>query len=105
MQILKITTLSIIVYAMIIGSSQAATDYNSSRSNKADTVTAPNVTNELLRKAQQDASMVSKSMIEVDQRDGYTGDYDITVDVRVTIKRSPPPSHGKIIIKEVGERR
>ena len=104
MQTLKITALSIILSGMLFGSAQAATDHNSSRSNKTSSVAAPDVTDEMLRKAQQDASIVSKSMIAVDQSDGYSGDYEITVDVRVTIERSPRPGNGKVIIKNVGKR-
>jgi hypothetical protein len=30
---------------------------------------------------------VARNMIQVDQRDGYTGDYEIAVQVSVSIKR------------------
>ena len=104
MQLLKITALSIMLSGALLHSVQAATDHNSSRSNKTSSVAAPDVTDEMLRKAQQDASIISKSMLQVDQSDGYQGDYEITVDVRVSIERSPRPGNGKIIIKDVGKR-
>ena len=104
MQLLKIATLSIILFGWFISSSQAATDYNSSRSNKSLGAFVPDTTDELLKKVQLDASIVSKSMIEADLSDGYSGEYDITVDVHVRIERRPAPSDGRVIIRDVRKR-
>ena len=76
------------IFFFAINTAHAARDYNSSRSNIADSISAPDATDTLLKEASSEASVVTQSMIGVDQRDGYKGDYVITVDVDVSIVRA-----------------
>ena len=62
-------------------------DHNSSRSNKTASAAAPSEVETLLDQTRADASTVAKAMIAADLRDGYAGDYEITVNVSVSIKR------------------
>ncbi len=81
--VLKIGFLS----ALLINTAQAAQDHNSSRSNKTGSIAAPNETEILLELTKSDALAVAKTMIAVDQQDGFTGEYEITVNTHVSIKR------------------
>lgn len=66
----------------------AAQDHNASRSNTSTgSVTAGDTTLTLLNQTKQDAYAVAKKMLAVDQRDGYKGEYQITVNMGVSIKR------------------
>jgi hypothetical protein len=64
-----------------------AQDHNSTRSNKTASAAAPNEIENLLDQSRADASAVAKTMVASDLRDGYSGDYEITVNVSVSIKR------------------
>lgn len=77
----------LLIFSAIAFSAHAAQDYNSSRSNKSNGVDVPDITDTLLRDASAEASLVTKTMIQNDMRDGYSGDYVVTVDVRVTLQR------------------
>lgn len=65
----------------------AATDYNSSRSNKQGVNNLGDGVDSLLRESTKAASLVARSMVAADNVDGYTGEYVVTVDVRVSIER------------------
>ena len=79
--------LVILVSLLFVNTLYAATDYNSSRSNKSLSAAVVNDTTTLIKKVGADASAVSKSMIAVDQREGFDGEYLITVEVRVSLQR------------------
>lgn len=65
----------------IVADSQAATDYNSSRSNKADGVAAEDLNN-LLTKVTSDARRIGKKIIDVEA----DGDKDAKMLIKVTVK-------------------
>ena len=80
---------------LLINTAHAATDHNSSRSNKTSHTPASEVTNEtegMLREVSSDATSIARQMIRIDKKDGYTGDYEVTVDVGVSIKRILAPN-------------
>ena len=79
------------LFLFFISTAQAAQDYNSSRSNKSSGVSAPGDTDTLLKEASAEASSIAKNMIAVDQKDGYEGDYTVSVDVSVSIQRVVSP--------------
>ena len=79
----------IFLSSMAINTAQAATDYNSSRANRAENTGVVEVTDGLLRESNSGALTVTKSMIAVDQKDGYDGEYNVTVKVSVSIERTP----------------
>ena len=91
MQLLKSTSIIACLFLFVINTAQAATDYNSSRSNKSLSANILNDTEGLLKTTGADASAVASTMIAVDQKDGYTGEYNVTVDVRVSIERVVSP--------------
>ena len=70
---------------------QSAQDHNSSRSNKTASATAPSDVEKMLELSRADALEVAKAMIAADQRDGYAGDYEITVTVGVSVARARRP--------------
>lgn len=78
---------ALLLIGLPVGVVQSSQDHNSSRSNKTNTAAAPNEVETLLDLTRADASSVAKAMIGADLRDGYTGDYEITVNVSVSIKR------------------
>lgn len=79
------------LFLFLINTAQAAQDYNSSRSNKSSGITAPDDTDTLLKETSAEALAVAKSMIALDQKDGFEGQYTISVDVHVNIERVPSP--------------
>lgn len=81
------TLTAVLLLGLPMGVVQSSQDHNSSRSNKTNTVAAPNEVETLLDQTRADASAVAKTMIAADLRDGYAGDYEITVNVAVSIKR------------------
>lgn len=82
------TILSTTLFTLLLaGTAQAAQDYNSSRSNRSAGVDAPDEADTLLREASNDASSIARSMIASDMKDGYDGDYEITVEIAVSITR------------------
>lgn len=89
-----VLTLLFTVCANTVSATQV---YTSSKSNKVSSIgtEAQEEANSLLVQTHQDASTVAKTMITSDQGDGYTGDYEITVNVNVTIKRIPKPAAAK----------
>ena len=67
----------------------AATDYNSSRSNTEGVADIPDETEILLEEAKKEALPVFNSMLTADQRrDGYEGEYKVTVKVKVKLERA-----------------
>lgn len=76
-----------LLFVMPLQGVMSAQDHNSTRSNKTASAAAPNEVENLLDQTRADASAVAKSMIAADGRDGYTGDYEVTVSVAVSIKR------------------
>ena len=48
----------------------------------------PDDTNTLLKEVSADVSSVIKNMLAADQRDGYEGEYTVTVDVNLTLVRA-----------------
>ncbi|MFT6734964.1 MAG: hypothetical protein ACJAS9_003166 [Polaribacter sp.] len=79
----------------LINAAYAATDHNSSRSNKTSHTPASEVSNEtedMLKDVSSNASSIARQMIRIDQKDGYTGEYEVTVDVGVSIKRVLSPN-------------
>lgn len=80
-------TLFIITSLFFVNTLYAATDYNSSRSNKSLSAFVEDDTTTLIQKLSADASAVSKSMLAVDQRDKFDGEYLITVEVKVSLQR------------------
>ncbi|MFT4937718.1 MAG: hypothetical protein ACI88A_000736 [Paraglaciecola sp.] len=79
--------LLILVSLFFANTLYAATDYNSSRSNRSTTNVVESETTTLIQKVSADALTVSKSMIAVDLRDGFEGEYLVTVEVRVSLQR------------------
>jgi uncharacterized membrane protein YebE (DUF533 family) len=78
---------ALLLLGLPAGAVLSAQDYNSSRSNKTASAAAPSEVENLLDQARAEASTVAKTMIAADQRDGYAGDYEIAVNVSVSIKR------------------
>ena len=105
MNTFKLFSIFVTVLILTTNTAFAAQDHNSSRSNKSSGISAPEDTDTLLREASTDASTVAKSMISADQRNGYNGDYIVTVDVRVTIERYIPGTGDRPpVIKEIKKR-
>lgn len=80
-------TAALLLLGLPTGAVLSAQDHNSTRSNKTASAAAPNEVENLLDQTRAEASTVAKAMIGADQRDGYAGDYEITVSVAVSIKR------------------
>ncbi len=76
-----------LLFMLPLQSALSVQDHNSSRSNKTASAAAPSEVENLLDLARADASAVAKAMIAAEGRDGYNGDYEITVNVAVSIKR------------------
>jgi hypothetical protein len=76
-----------LLFGLSMQAAHTAQDHNSTRSNKTASAAAPNEIENLLDLSRADASAVAKTMVASDQRDGYSGDYEITVNVSVSIKR------------------
>ena len=91
MKSLRLASIIACLFLLLGNTVQAAQDYNSSRSNRQGVSDVGDGADTLLKEASADASSVVKSMIAVDQKDGYTGEYDITVDVRISIERVVSP--------------
>ncbi len=81
--------LSILILILSVSTVGAAQDYNSSRSNTTAAIDVPDETEKLLRLAVEDATGVMRTMHLQDNRDGYQGDYQIKVEVQVTLERAP----------------
>lgn len=68
----------------------AAQDYNSSRSNNSSSIAeAPDEVDKMLELSKADALSVAHKMIEIDKREGYSGAYEIKVNVSVSVERAP----------------
>ena len=83
----RAAALAALLFGLSIQAAHTAQDHNSSRSNKTSSVAAPNEIENLLDLTRADASAMAKTMVGSDQRDGYSGDYEVTVNVSVSIKR------------------
>ena len=101
MNILKIISMTAGLLVLFINTAQAAQDYNSSRSNRTVGMSVGGETDKLLREASSEASAVAGSMIAIDQKDGYTGEYEVTVNVSVSIKRVAKFKAGKALANAV----
>ncbi|MBT9487519.1 MAG: hypothetical protein IV093_08425 [Rubrivivax sp.] len=86
-QTVRAASAAALLFVLPLQGVMSAQDHNSSRSNKTNTASAPNEIENLLDLSRADASAVAKTMIAADTRDGYNGDYEITVNVAVSIKR------------------
>lgn len=80
-------TLLMLASLFFVNTLYAATDHNSSRSNKTSSSQAPKETKVLIKNVSANALAVSKRMIEVDQSDNFDGEYLITVEMRVSLQR------------------
>ena len=87
MKLLKSVSMFFFLLALPINFAQAAQDHNSSRSNKTASAMAPDETEKLLKLSKDGAIEMTKAMIALDQQDGYTGEYEVTVKVGVSINR------------------
>lgn len=65
----------------------AATDYNSSRSNKSEDSGAIDNASTLIKTVSADALAVSRKLIEIDKRDGFEGEYLVTVEMSIKLQR------------------
>ena len=104
MKSLKITSIITFLFVCMISAAQAATDHNSSRSNKTSHTPAAAVdqeTDSMISEVSRDASSIASHMIAIDQKDGYTGEYEVTVDVGVSIKRVAKFKAGKALADKV----
>jgi len=86
-QTVRAASAAALLFILPLQGVMSAQDHNSTRSNKTASVAAPNEIENLLDLARADASAVAKTMVAADARDGYSGDYEITVNVAVSIKR------------------
>jgi hypothetical protein len=81
----KLTSLflTLILACFVVATSQAATDYNSSRSNKSeDSGVAADALNDLLNKATADAKRMGKKIISIEA----DGDENAEILLKVTVK-------------------
>lgn len=73
---------------LLVAPSFAINDFNSSRSNREKGTLALSTAEKMLREAGDDAYQVAKTMLDIDQKnEKYNGDYEIKVEVKVSIQR------------------
>jgi hypothetical protein len=78
--------ISLIISCFVVANSQAATDYNSSRSNKADSSrAAAEDLNNLLSKATADVRRISKEIISIEADGSDDTEMLVTVTVKVQV--------------------